>query len=73
MRSPCRVWLRRVRYGVKALLVRANSGGSTKAYPAPTLVSTGNAVRDTLNGSPNLAPESMFARPKTAGCVGYYL
>ena len=44
-----------------------------KAYTTPALVASGNAVRDTLNGSPNIAAESVFSKPKTAGFVGYYL
>jgi hypothetical protein len=43
------------------------------AYTAPTLVKSGNAVRETLNGSPNVAAESTFSKPKSAGFVGYYL
>lgn len=44
-----------------------------KAYITPTIVASGNVVRETLNGVPIKAPESQTSRLGMAGEVGYYL
>jgi hypothetical protein len=44
-----------------------------KTYTAPMLVPVGEIVRETLDGSPNSASESLFSKPRGAGAVGYCL
>lgn len=44
-----------------------------KTYMSPMLSDAGRAVRDTLNGWPNVGIETMTSRVVGAGAVGYYL
>lgn len=44
-----------------------------KTYAAPMLVLSGDVVRQTLRGVPNIAPESLTSKPLGSGALGYYL
>jgi hypothetical protein len=43
-----------------------------KTYAAPTLVTSGNVVLETLNGSQPTSAE-VFLKPIGSGSVGFYL
>jgi len=46
----------------------------TKTYAAPTLVVSGNAVRDTLDSTVKSGPsETPQHKPAGSGSVGFYL
>lgn len=44
-----------------------------KTYTAPMLVPSGDVVRETLSGVPNIAAESFTSKPLGGGALGYFL
>lgn len=43
-----------------------------KTYAAPSVINSGNVVRETLGG-PVSGPEGQIKEPLSAGSVGFYL
>ena len=44
-----------------------------KTYTTPMSVTSGDIIRETLGGSPNIAPESPVSKRLGGGALGYYL
>jgi hypothetical protein len=44
-----------------------------KTYTTPVSAACGDIARETLRGSPNIAPESPVSKQLGGGALGYYL